>query len=215
MAKLLISDFQGIINGHVVTVGAGTLVSEEQAPAFASGAAALIDVPDGMHGNVAASVKRWRAAGEPNGLLLHYVSADQPEPEPEQEATPPAVLSGTWDPTYNDFLFQVAFPPSGITSLWQRVDDQVTLRHVINMSAFADAQIPQIQISDLPFPIATPVDVNSLLVFSATVPGGREIRPVVGSGNSTTTILLTMFETLNIGAATIQATWSYLAPPLV
>lgn len=121
----------------------------------------------------------------------------------------PTITKGTWTPVMNDFNFQMAFPPSGIPSRWTKIDNVVTLQHVIDISVFASASIPDVAITGLPFTIETPSELFGQVVMYSQVSGVRSNTACQGYSDQSDRIRLLMFQTLETGNGRITNTWTY------
>lgn len=121
----------------------------------------------------------------------------------------PTITQGTWTPVMNDFNFQMSFPPSGIPSRWTRIDNVVTLQHVIDISVFATASIPDVAITGLPFTIETPSELFGQVVAYSSIGGVRSNIAVQGFSDQSNRIRLLMFQILETGSGRITNTWTY------
>lgn len=126
-----------------------------------------------------------------------------------QGYTGPTITQGTCSLSYNDFNFQMSFPPSGIPSRWTRIDNVVTIQHVMDIAVFASASTPDVAITNLPFSIETPSELFGQVVMYSQVSGVRTNTACQGFSDQSDRIRLLMFSTLETGSGRITNTWTY------
>lgn len=121
----------------------------------------------------------------------------------------PTITQGTCSLAYNDFNFQMAFPDPGIPSRWTRIDNTVTIQHVMDISVFASASTPDVAITGLPFSIETPSELFGQVVMYSQVSGVRSNTACQGFSDQSDRIRLLMFAPLETGNGRITNTWTY------